>query len=276
MAGKETPRKRPRIGLVLGAGSARGLAHIGVLQVFLEQKIPFDFIVGSSMGALVGALYAAGSDLYLLEKLTRHMNPNSLLDVRIPRMGFISGRKVQELIHLLTKGKRFEELSLPVAVVATDVRSGNRVVLNTGVVSEAVRASISIPGVFMPVERDGMLLVDGAVTDRLPIEVARDMGAERVIAVDVTFAEEKQPRVNNAIHVILASIEILERQIFTGLVKPRADILIQPRLGNIGSANFERAAECILAGREAALAKLPEIQAALVCGAQDKNTGEVV
>lgn len=254
---------RPRIGLVLGAGSARGLAHIGVLQVLTENRIPFDFIVGSSIGALIGAIYGAGADLYMLEKMAGCININGLLDVKVPRMGFIGGDKVQELIHLLTKGRQFEELSLPLAVVATDLRTGKRVVLNTGTVSEAVRASISIPGVFTPVEHQEMLLVDGAVTDRLPIEVARQLGADRIIAVDVTFAEEKQPELNNAIQVILASIEILERQIFTGLVKEQADILIQPRVTNIGSSSFDRADECIRYGREAALEKLPEIRAAV-------------
>ncbi len=263
MPQEKMPAQRPRVGLVLGAGSARGLAHIGVLQVLTENRIPFDFIVGSSIGAVIGAVYGAGADLYMLEKMAGCININGLLDVKVPRMGFVGGEKIQEFIHLLTKGRRFEELDLPLAVVATDLRTGKRVVLNTGTVSEAVRASISIPGVFTPVEYQEMLLVDGAVTDRLPIEVARELGADRIIAVDVTFAEERQPELNNAIQVILASIEVLERQIFTGLVKEQADILIQPRVTNIGSSSFDRADECIQYGREAALEKLPEIRAAV-------------
>lgn len=125
-------KSRPRVGLVLGAGSARGLAHIGVLQVLREHRIPFDFIVGSSMGALVGAVFAAGADLDLLAKLAVNLNVNMLLDIGVPRMGFINGKKVQEFIHLLTKGKSFEELSLPLAVVATDILTGESVVLNRG------------------------------------------------------------------------------------------------------------------------------------------------
>lgn len=263
MPAEKKPGNRPRIGLVLGAGSARGLAHIGVLQVLKEHEIPFDFIVGSSMGALVGALYGAGCDIYMLGKLAANMRVNSLLDVRIPRMGFISGRRIQEFVHLLTKGKYFEELNVPLAVVATDILTGNRVILNTGLVSKAVRASVSIPGVFAPVNHEGMLLVDGAVTDRLPVEVARSLGAERVIAVDVSFAGQRQPQIRNAIHVILASIELLERQIFTGLVEPQVDILVQPNLAHISSSNFDRAEECINLGREATLAQLPKIRAAV-------------
>ena len=133
---------RPRVGLVLGAGSARGLAHIGVLQVLTENRIPFDFIVGSSIGAVIGAVYGAGADLYMLEKMAGCININGLLDVKVPRMGFVGGEKVQELIHLLTKGRQFEELSLRRVATDSVIRGG----ANTGTVSEAVRASISIPG----------------------------------------------------------------------------------------------------------------------------------
>ncbi len=256
-------KARPRIGLVLGAGSARGLAHIGVLQVLSEQGIPFDFIVGSSMGALIGAIYASGADLGLLAKLAVNLNFNALLDVGVPRMGFINGRKIEEFIHLLTKGKTFEELSPSLAVVATDILAGETVVLNQGIVSRAVRASIAIPGVFTPVEYEGRLLVDGAVTARLPIEVAREMGADVVIAVDVIFAEARQPTIRNAIHVILASIELLERQIFTGMIKHQADVLVQPRLGHVSSSGFDRAEECIQRGREAVLERLDDIKRAV-------------
>ena len=259
-------KSRPRVGLVLGAGSARGLAHIGVLQVLVEQGIPFDFIVGSSMGALIGAIYASGADLGLLAKLAVNLNFNALLDIGVPRMGFVNGRKVQEFIHLLTKGKTFEELSIPLAVVATDILAGEPVVLNSGVVSRAVRASIAIPGVFTPVEHEGRLLVDGAVTSRLPVETAKGMGADCVIAVDVSFAEARQPAIRNAIHVILASIELLERQIFTGLIKHQADVLVQPRLGHVSSSGFDRAEECIERGREAVMEKLEEIKSAVGLG----------
>jgi len=248
------------VGLVLGAGSARGLAHIGVLQVFLENGIEYDFIVGSSMGALVGALAASGTDLYLLGRLAETMNINSIIDVSIPRLGFIAGRKVEQFIRLMTKNKRFDELNFPLYAVATDLKKGEPVVLSEGPVWEAVRASTAIPGVFRPVIKDDVWLVDGAVTERLPVEIARSLGADLVVAVDVTFAENRQVKVRNTLDVIMQSIEIMERKIFENLVRDRADILIQPQVGDIPSSGFDRAEECIAKGREAALHALPLIK----------------
>ncbi|MCR4399541.1 MAG: patatin-like phospholipase family protein [Syntrophomonadaceae bacterium] len=264
MARRKKAGQRPRVGLVLGAGSARGIAHIGVLQVLAEAGITFDLLVGSSMGALIGAIYGAGANLYLLQKLFEELNFNRLMDFQLPGSGFVGGRKIRDFTYLLTKGKRFEELSVPLAVVATDIRAGKRVVLTSGLVSEAVRASISIPGVFTPVEMGDMLLVDGAVSDRLPIELARELGCQRVVAVDVNFGMERETELKNPLQVLLAAIDLLERRIFVDLVKPGADILVQPMLGHIGSGSFERAAECVRLGREATLAALPQIRAA--CG----------
>lgn len=258
MAGK------PKIALVLGAGSARGLAHLGVLQVLVENSIPIDFLVGSSMGALVAAAYASGTDIYMLAKMTTALNYSIFWDVQLPRMGFILGKKIESFVHLITKGQHFKDLNPPVAVVATDVETGEKVVLTEGLVSQAVRASISIPGIFTPVRYNGRLLVDGAVSERLPISVARAQGADLVIAVDVTFAEGKVVKINNTLDVILQSIEILERQIFEKITRSQADILIQPAVTHIGSKDFDRAEECIALGRGCAEAMLPQIKAAII------------
>ncbi len=254
---------KSKIGLVLGAGSARGLAHIGVLQVLIENKIPFDFIVGSSMGAVIAAIYACGGDMYMTGKLASALNTSVLWDVGIPRMGFVSGKKIEHFLRLLTKGKSFEDLDIPLAVVATDIENGEKIVIREGPVHTAVRASISIPGIFTPVRYGNRLLVDGAVAERLPVGVARDMGADIVIGVDVTFAEDRQTHIRNTLDVILQAIEILERQIFTQITRHQATVLLQPRLGNIKSNEFGRAEECILKGRECAEAKLDEIRSVL-------------
>jgi len=253
----------PKIGLVLGAGSARGLAHIGVLQVLIENRIPFDFLVGSSMGAVIAAIYACGGDIYMTGKLASALNTSILWDVGIPRMGFISGKKIEHFLRLLTKGKSFEDLALPLAVVATDIENGEKVVIREGPIHTAVRASISIPGIFTPVRYGNRLLVDGAVAERLPVGVARDLGADIIIGVDVTFAEDRQTHIRNTLDVILQAIEILERQIFTQITRHQATVLLQPKLGNIKSNEFNRAEECILRGRECAAAKLDEIRAVL-------------
>lgn len=243
--------QRPKIGLVLGAGSARGFAHIGVLQVLMENGIDFDFIVGSSMGAMIGAVAATGSDLYLMGKLACHFNFNSIVDVSLPRMGFIAGKKTEQFIRLITKNLTFADLNYPVYVVATDLIKGESVVIDKGPLWEAVRASTSIPGVFRPWRYGDTWLVDGAVTSRLPIEIAREKGADIVIAVDVIFAEGKEVKISNTLDVIMHSLEIMERRIFDNLVKDQADILIQPQLGDVLSSEFDKADLCVARGREA-------------------------
>jgi len=251
--------QKPKVALVLGAGSARGLAHIGVLQVLLENQIPFDLIVGSSMGAMVGTIYACGADIYMLDKMVAYMNTRILFDVGVPRMGFISGKRVSDFLDLLTKKKSFAELKIPVAVVATDLIAGERVVIEEGLVSEAVRASISLPGIFAPIVKDDKVLVDGAVIDRLPIGVAKELGADLVVAVDVTFGPGKQTVINNTIDVILTSLDIMSKLHFDSIYT-NADILIQPAVGHISPKEFERSREAVELGRKAAEEKIAEIK----------------
>lgn len=246
--------RKPVVGLVLGAGSARGLAHIGVLQVLQEEGIQFDFIAGSSMGAMVGAIYASGADLYILDKMLDSMNANLMIDVQVPRYGFVAGKRIDSFLRLLTKNKSFAQLNPPVMVVATDLMSGQRVVLDQGSVTEAVRASIAIPGVFTPVRKDDMVLVDGAVIDRLPVEVARARGADIIIAVDVTFGPNKKVSIKNTLDIIMAALDITQKLHFD-LIGPQADILIQPEVGNYSSRDFESSREIVELGRIATLAK---------------------
>jgi len=251
--------RKPVIGLVLGAGSARGLAHIGVLQVLREEGVPFDFIVGSSMGAMVGAIYASGADLYILDKMLDYMNTGLMIDVQIPRFGFVAGKRIDSFLTLLTKNKSFAQLNPPLMVVATDLMSGQRVIFDQGSVTEAVRASISIPGVFTPVRKDDMVLVDGGVIDRLPVEVARVRGADIVIAVDVTFGPDKKVSIKNTIDVIMAALDITQKHHFN-LIGPQADILIQPAVGNFASQDFDNSREIVAQGRSATLDKVAEIK----------------
>jgi len=254
---------KPKVGLVLGAGSARGFAHIGVLQVLKENDIDFDFIVGSSMGALIGAVAGTGSDLYMMGKLACHFNFNSIVDISLPRLGFVAGKKVEQFMRLITKNKTFAELNFPVYMVATDLIKGQKVVIDEGPLWEAARASTAIPGVFRPWRQGETWLVDGAVTSRLPIEVAREKGADIVIAVDVVFAEGKEVQIKNTLDVIIHSLEIMEKRIFDNLVRDQADILIQPSLGDVFSSEFDKAEDCIARGREITLAMLPAIKECL-------------
>jgi len=178
---------RPKIGLALGSGSARGLAHLGVIRAIEDAGIKVDFIAGSSMGALIGAIYASGK-LDELEASFRDFDwkkSASFFDVVLPKSGLLDGAKVSELVRAHIHHETIEMLAKPFAAVATDIVSGEEVVIRSGDVIEAVRASISVPGIFTPVRSNGHILVDGGLTNPVPVSAARAMGADIVIAVDL-------------------------------------------------------------------------------------------
>ncbi len=249
---------RPKVGLALGSGAARGLAHIGVLKVLEREGIPIDAIAGSSMGSLIGTVYANGADLAMMEQLAIHLKRNQWLDFTFPRRGLITGDRIRELVRLLTHGKNLEDLRIPTSVIATDLTNGERVVFTTGPIDLAVRASVSIPGIFEPVEWEGRTLVDGGVIDRVPVSVVREMGADIVIAVDV-IPPTSGLKIRNIFDVIAQSLEVMERQITSPQILT-ADVAIHPDLSDISPTAFTRVEECIRRGEEAALAKLDEIR----------------
>lgn len=240
-----------KIGIALGAGGAKGLAHIGVLQVLKRENIPLDIIAGSSMGAAVGAAVAAGNDLDFLARLAVRFNHSLFVDVTIPRMGLMKGDKALEIIRLLTHNKNFDELAFPLAVTATDIERGERIVFREGNVALAVRASISIPGIFKPLRINDRLLVDGAVLERVPIMMVKDMGADFTIGVDVKACCPAKINIKNIYEVIMQSIDILEKEACKQYLDP-ADVMITPDMSHIGTLDFTRTAECIRAGQLAA------------------------
>nr|MBO2496791.1 esterase [Bacillota bacterium] len=252
---------RPKVGLALGSGAARGLAHIGVLKVLEREGIPVDMIAGSSMGSLIGVVYANGADLDMMEQLAIHLKRNQWLDFTLPRRGLITGDRIRELVRLLTHGKNLEDLRIPTSVIATDLTNGERVVFTTGPIDLAVRASVSIPGIFEPVEWEGRTLVDGGVIDRVPVSVVREMGADVVIAVDV-IPPAGGLKIRNIFDVIAQSLEVMERQI-THPQLLTADVALHPDLSDISPTAFTRVDVCIRRGEEAALAKLDEIRRAI-------------
>ncbi|RFU63388.1 patatin-like phospholipase family protein [Peribacillus glennii] len=250
--------REPKIGLALGSGGARGFAHVGVIKVMKEEGIPIDMIAGSSMGALIGTFYAAGLDIERLYKLARVFKRKYYLDFTVPKMGFISGKRVKELIRVFTYGRRLEELDIPVAVVATDIKRGDKVLFREGPIAEAVRASISIPGIFVPERIGGRLLVDGGVIDRVPVSVAREMGADIVVAVDVAKVKQDQ-EITSIYDVIIQSLDILQME----LVKSRefaADIMIRPPVEKYNSKAFTDISEIISIGEEEARKNISRIK----------------
>lgn len=247
----------PKIGLALGSGGARGFAHIGVIKVLEEANIPIHCITGSSMGALVGAFYGSGYSPKQMKKMAIHFQRKYFLDFTVPKMGLISGEKVKQLIRILTKGKNIEDLNPALAIVATDLLKGEKVVFTEGEIATAVRASISIPGIFVPENVNGRLLVDGAVVDRIPVKELKKMSADIVIAVDVSFFEV-EPQITSIFDVIMQSMDIMEREMVR-FREIESDIMIKPMINQYSSTAFKNIDMIIQHGEEATKKKLPQI-----------------
>lgn len=254
---------KPKVGVVLGGGYAWGLAHIGVLEVLETAGIPIDIITGTSMGAVIGALYAREKDAALIKQQAAELDwvkVIRLLDPGIPRSGLLTGKRITNLLKRFMGDVDFEELDIPFACVATDIISGDEVVLNTGSVLEAVRASMSIPVIFTVLKKDGRYLVDGGLVNNIPVTVAQKMGADYIIAVDCTpnkaertehllqHAEVTEPKL---FQVMAQSIYITTHQAICSMGE-LANCLIHPQLAHISPADFHKAGECILAGELAA------------------------
>ena len=291
-ANPPTPSKRPRIGLVLSGGGARGAAHIGVLKVLEELYVPVDLIAGTSMGSIVGGSYASGQsvpnmirDVTLIktetlakdkpprEEITIHLKQEDLLDFFGPQLGYrggslllpkgaITGVALEAVLRelALAKGEwNFDQLPIPFRAIATDVVSGQMTVLKSGDLATAMRASMSVPGAIAPVQIDGRLLVDGGLTRNLPVDVAREMGADVIIAVNLGTPLLKRDQIASALSVATQMLNILtEQNVQASLasLKPQ-DVLIQPELGSFSAGDFDNMPSTIPIG-EAAARKVAE------------------
>ncbi len=253
-----------KVGLALGAGSARGLAHIGVLQVLEEHDIPIDMIAGSSMGAVIGSLYACGTDLSLCAKFANEINEKTYMDVVVPRKGFLRGEKFHALIKLFTKNYDFKDVDMPLAVVATDIQAGRSKTFREGKIHEAVRASIAIPAIFEPYEIEGVTYVDAGVLERVPVKAARDMGADIVISVDVGYRGggfKQAPR--NILDIIWMTTAIMEWENVSRRVRD-SDFELTPEVRHINPNSFSQTMECIDIGRKCAEESIEEIKKLLI------------
>ncbi len=248
----------PKIGLALGSGGAKGFAHVGVIKVLREAGIPIDMIAGSSMGALVATFYAAGSDIDRLYRLAKIFKRKYYLDFTVPKMGFIAGKRVKDMIRMFTYNKNLENLDIPTAVVATDILTGEKVVFTEGPIAEAVRGSIAVPGIFVPEKVNGKLLVDGGVIDRIPVSVVKSLGADIVIAVDVSPIKVNG-EVTSIYDVIMQSIEIMQHE----LVRNReiaSDLMMRPAIERFSSRAFTNIEEIVQVGEEEAAKHIDTIK----------------
>jgi len=248
-----------KIGLALGAGSARGLAHIGVLRALDEHGIKADMISGCSMGAVVGALYVTDANMEMFQKLITNMEMRQFFDLRISTKGIVRGEKILDILRMFTKEKKFEDLATPFYCIALDIQNGKKMVFDSGYIFPAVRASISIPGIFTPYEYMGRTYIDGGMVERTPIQTLRDRGADFVIACDVSYKGEELGVPGNLLSTINQTIslmgwEIAKRQIFD------ADVLLLPNVFHINARSNADAEECIEIGYKTTVAAIPEIQ----------------
>lgn len=262
---KPLPSKPPRIGLALGGGAARGFAHIGVIQVLEEAGIRPDLVVGTSAGSLVAALYASGKNGAELARLALSMDESAITDWAFPGRGLIRGEGLARYVRDNTGGKTMEQLPMPLGIVATDLGSGDGVLFQRGDVGVAVRASSAVPAVFQPVRIGAREYVDGGLVSPVPVRFARQMGAELVIAVDISTAPDGNPT-GDMMRLLLQTFAIMGRSINRYELK-EADVVLRPRLRGQSSADFTLRRQTIDAGREAATAALAQIRDRLAAAA---------
>jgi NTE family protein len=260
-----------KIGLALGGGAARGIAHIGVLEILEKEGIPIDMVAGTSAGALVGALHASGMSALQMKEIALGFDwkkRGRMVDLALPRTGFIAGERLMHERQKMMGGDiTFNELKKPFACVACDLESGEEAVMTVGSVAEAVHASISIPVIFQAVKRKGRYLIDGGLVNQVPVNVAKAMGADYIIAVNVVPRHQQKlkarlddqgtPEIEsgprpNLISVMLSVIDIANScRIDASLAG--ANIVIEPRMLQIGPADFHKAARSILQGQMATI-----------------------
>lgn len=251
------PPKPAKIALVLGAGASKGFAHVGVLKILESHNIPIHMIVGTSVGSFVGCLYAYGYDAYQLQTMSFSLQRDDLIDLTIPDNGFVKGEKLESYVNWALKDTVIEKLQIPFHAVATNIRTGEEVVFGTGNTGTAVRASCSIPGIFRPVQISDNTYADGGVVSPLAVDAARRYGADVVIAVDISSCiDNSSPK--STVETILQSVNIMYGRM-TQVQIGRADVVIKPNVGHIGSADFSKRHEAILEGEKAAMEALPRI-----------------
>ncbi|MCA0243257.1 MAG: patatin-like phospholipase family protein [Proteobacteria bacterium] len=252
------PPKPPRIGLALGGGAARGFAHIGVIQVLEEAGIRPDLVVGTSAGSLVAALYAAGLGGAALAELARHMDEGALTDWTFPGRGLLRGEALARFVREHTGGRPIEKLALPLGIVATDLDSGEPILFRVGDTGTAVRASSAVPAVFQPVSIAGHEYVDGGLASPVPVRFARQMGAQLVLAVDISQAPEGGPT-GDALRMLLQTFAIMGKSINRFELR-EADVVLRPALAGMAGADFRSRERAVAAGRAAALQQLPALR----------------
>lgn len=260
-ADEQNSSRRPRVGVALSGGFARGIAHIGVLRVLEQNKIPIDCLSGTSVGALIAAAYASGTSL---DEMERKGSLTAFTDFgrwTLSRMGLASNQKLDEFLARFTTVTQFEDLKIPLSIAATDLVEAKTIYFTRGDLRLAVRASCAYPGLFLPVEIDGRMLVDGFVTDPVPVDGARKLGAEIVISVYLsTEGNQEKPRsVFEVIGRAYSIVQLANEPVW----RAASSVVVEPDVTNIQWDEFNKTPEMVLAGEAAAKRALPAIRAAI-------------
>lgn len=259
---RQVPPPQPaRIALVLGAGASKGFAHVGVLKILESNKVPINMIVGTSVGSFVGSLYASGYDAYALQKISLSLEKSDVAELTLPDNGFLKGDRLRNYINSKVRNAPIEKLKIPFYAVATNIKTGESIVFNTGNTGMAVQASCAIPGVFQPAKFSGTSYVDGGVVKPLAVDVAKQYGADVVIAVDIASGIDSVVP-TSTMETIMKSIQIMYSNM-SQIPISQADVVIKPDVGFVGSTDFSHRNEAIMEGEKAAMAAMPKINALL-------------
>lgn len=277
--GPDTPpgpsMRAPRIGLALGGGAARGFAHVGVIQVLEEAGIRPDLVTGTSAGSLVAALYASGRNGSQLQRIAETMDEATFTDWTLPLFsrGMLRGDALARYVHQQVGGRRIEDLTLPLGILATDLQSGQGVLFERGDIATAVRASSAVPGLFQPVRITGREYVDGGLVAPVPVRQARQMGAELVVAVDIS----QQPEANapgDVFQILLQTFSIMGKSINSLELRGTDLVVVRPALAGVSGADFAARNRAIQAGRAAMLQAMPQLRQAIETGMRPVNVSK--
>jgi NTE family protein len=260
------PPRRPRIGLALGGGAARGFAHIGVIQALEENGLVPDLVVGTSAGSVVAALFAAGRNGRELATIADAMDETAFADWSYPGRGLIRGEALARFVREKTDHRQIEQMKIPLGIAATDLDSGQAILFRSGDTGTAVRASSAVPAVFQPVKIGSREYVDGGLSAPIPVHHAREMGAEFVIAVDISAVPEGNPT-GDAARMLLQTFAIMGKGLKTYELR-EADVVLQPALAGVSGADFTTRRQSIKAGRDVTVAHLAELRQRLAAKSQ--------
>jgi NTE family protein len=257
-AGPVASSERAGLGLALGGGFARGFAHLGVLQVLEQNRIPISFIAGTSVGSILGAAYASGAPLARIIATCRTLRFRDIARWRVSRLGLASNHRLGDLIEQVFESRRFEDLQIPMAVVATDLANGEPVVFTHGNLCEAIRASCAFPGLFEPVQIGTRYLADGGLVAQVPTCAAREMGAAHVIGVSVGLQDGQRGAPSNIFQVVCRAVSAAQKHQLE-IWERHADLVLRPDVQSLAWDDFDRADEAIEAGAAATRRALPRI-----------------